>query len=307
MRELLINKILADRSFRISGIITLVFLILGILFLEYGLIQFGWVLFVGLPVVIGIAIGALPKRRLALYGLYTTLVLFLISLIFLGIEGLLCVLMALPIIIPFLFLGSVFTHLYKRYREIKTDFLKVVITPLVMLFAMVVIEKIYDQPNGEFQVKSEIILDYSPFEVFDAIKSVDTLIAEQPILLRLGLPVPYKCILEKEEVGGLRTCLFEDGKIVERITEIQKGRVLKMDVLSYELLGRSWLGFTEALYIFEEMESSKTKLTRLTTYTSELKPRFYWSFFEEMGIEQEHEFVFRNLSRDLNDKLNSQR
>ena len=39
-------------------------------------------------------------------------------------------------------------------------------------------------------------------QVYDAIKSVDTLIADKPFLMKLDLPIPQKCILEKEEVGG---------------------------------------------------------------------------------------------------------
>jgi len=45
--------------------------------------------------------------------------------------------------------------------------------------------------------------------------------------MQLDLPVPQKCILEEEKVGGIRTCYFEGGKIVEKITELEKGKVLK--------------------------------------------------------------------------------
>lgn len=50
--------------------------------------------------------------------------------------------------------------------------------------------------------------------------------------------------------------------------------------------------------------SGKTdcKLTRITTYTSVLTPRFYWEPLEKIGIEQEHDYVFDNLKRDLKNK-----
>ena len=41
-------------------------------------------------------------------------------------------------------------------------------------------------------------------------------------------------------------------------------------------------------------------MTRITNYTSELKPRFYWEPLEKLGIEQEHQYVFNNLVNDLN-------
>jgi hypothetical protein len=33
-----------------------------------------------------------------------------------------------------------------------------------------------------------------------------------------------------------------------------------------------------------------------------LTPRFYWQPLEELGITQEHEYVFSNLENDLKDK-----
>jgi hypothetical protein len=68
------------------------------------------------------------------------------------------------------------------------------------------------------------------------------------------------------------------------------------------LTGRKWLGFKEAIYRFEQVAANQTKLTRITTYTSELRPRAYWQPLEELGIQQEHDYVFRNLQKDLNEQ-----
>lgn len=104
-------------------------------------------------------------------------------------------------------------------------------------------------------------------EVYEAIKSVDTIDAEKPFLMKLDLPVPQKCVLHEEKVGGLRTCYFEGGQIVEKITVLEKGKILKMDVIDYQLTGRKWLGFKEAIYVFDELADGRTKMTRITTYT----------------------------------------
>ena len=72
-----------------------------------------------------------------------------------------------------------------------------------------------------------------------------------------------------------------------------------MDVIDYNLIGRNWLGFDEAIYYFDAVGSDSCKLTRITTYTSVLAPRFYWKPFEILGIEQEHEYVLNNLKKDL--------
>jgi hypothetical protein len=69
-----------------------------------------------------------------------------------------------------------------------------------------------------------------------------------------------------------------------------------MDVIDYQLTGRKWLGFKEAIYYFDE---TGTGQIRITTYTSELYPRFYWQPPEKTGISQEHPYIFNNLHKDL--------
>ncbi|HEX8547389.1 MAG TPA: polyketide cyclase, partial [Cytophagaceae bacterium] len=82
---------------------------------------------------------------------------------------------------------------------------------------------------------------------------------------------------------------------------------LRMDVLDYELVGRNWLGFKEAIYVFDKVETKKCRMTRITTYTSVLEPRFYWAPLERLGIEQEHEYVLNNLDKDLRQKYGNAR
>jgi hypothetical protein len=96
---------------------------------------------------------------------------------------------------------------------------------LIFLFAAPVEKAILGDQKEIIEVESTVLLPYSPSEVYDSIKSVDTLDAEKPFLMKIDLPVPQKCVLEEEEVGALRTCYFEGGKIVERITELEKAGV----------------------------------------------------------------------------------
>ena len=288
MKNIKFYNIWKDRSFRVSIILSVIFLIVGFSFLHFGWAVYGWAIFIFFPIVLGGAIGVLPNRKTAIPGFIITFIVFLFSLIFFGLEGVLCVVMCLPILAPFFFLGAIISHLIKRFKEIKGEVnLRVTVIPLVLFLLAVPIE------NSLSDNKKEVI------EVSTEIKSVDTLIAEKPFLMKLDLPVPHKCILEREEVGALRICYFEGGRIIERVTEFKRGEVLRMDVIDYELTGRNWLGFEEAIYLFEPIGLDSCKMTRITTYTSELYPRAYWEPLEKIGIQQEHEFVFSNLERDL--------
>jgi hypothetical protein len=311
-------SILKDRSFYLAGVITAIFLAIGILFLIMGWVDYSWVLFLLLPCTIGIAIGALPDQRWAMIGALITLVLTLIFLQLMGLSGFICVIMCLPVIIPFMFLGAVITHLIRRYKMIQSGNVPILIMPLFLFMIAAPTDKyLNDDPMKAIEVRTEIVYpNYTPEQVYDAIKSVDTLDAAKPWLMHFDLPVPTKCILEKEEVGGIRTCYFKAGNmsnrdfgggtIREKITALERGKLLQMDVTDYNLIGRKWLGFKEAIYYFDKVGDHGCKLTRVTTYTSVLNPRIYWEPLEKLGIRQEHDYVFNNLTKDLKKKYGNQ-
>jgi len=308
------KEIFKDKSFQTSIVLTLIFLGTGVAFLLLGLADFGWVIFILLPIVLGVALGAMPNKKYLLWGALVTAALVLICLVIPGLSGLLCVVMTLPLVVPLIFLGYVLTHLARRYKQIKdTNRLSVLLLPIIPFLITAPMEHfLKTEKEIVNEVKTEAVFNYTTEQVYDAIKSVDTLDAVKPYLMYFDLPIPTKCVLQKEEVGGLRTCYFKAGKssthdfgsgtIVEKITELERGKVLRMDVIDYKLVGRNWLGFKEAIYYFKKIGDNRCKMTRITTYTSVLTPRIYWQPLEELGIRQEHEFVFNNLSKDLVEK-----
>ena len=293
------------KSLILSIVVGFLFLSLGFLLLYYGLVGYGLSFFVFLPFVLGYMAGNAEVRKIGLIGLLISLGLFLVLLIAGGLEGMGCVLMALPLILGALALGYWIHYLGKRHREKQKDkpSVKNSLWPLFIFIGAGILEKglISNEPEI-VSVKTEMVFPYSSLEVYETIKSVDTLDAEKPFLMKIDLPVPEKCILEKEEVGGTRTCYFSGGTITEKITELEKAKVLRMDVTDYQLTGRKWLGFKEAIYYFDAVGKDSCRLTRITTYTSELKPRFYWEPLEKLGIQQEHDYVFANLLKDLKRK-----
>ncbi|OIQ39401.1 MAG: polyketide cyclase [Bacteroidetes bacterium MedPE-SWsnd-G1] len=288
-----------------SIIISLTFLSLGFILLHYELIGYGLSFFVFLPFTLGYILGKTTIKAISLWGLIISLIIFFFLLLVGGLEGMVCILMALPLIIGAVALGALIKYLMKKQQknDTKENIIKSSILPFCLFIIFGITESELSKNNNNIiEIKSEIILPYSTMEVYETIKSVDTLNAEKPFLMKLDLPIPQKCILEEEKVGGIRTCYFEGGLIVEKITELEKGKILKMDVIDYQLTGRKWLGFKEAIYLFDELENGQTKMTRITTYTSELYPRIYWQPLEKIGIEQEHEYVFKNLIQDLKNK-----
>jgi hypothetical protein len=308
------TQILKNKSFILSLIVSFIFLGTGIVFLFLGLADYSWVLFLLLPLVLGVSIGLIPDQKFAIWGGVVATVITLMSLYIFGQSGFICIVMCVPIIILLMYIGYSITRSIRKRNEISSsENISILILPLIPFLVVAPTEHyLKTEKEVAISVTTEQVFDYSPEQVYDAIKSVDTLDAERTFLMYFDLPIPTKCILEKEEIGGLRTCYFDPGNlsnadfgggtITERITELERGKILKMDVIDYTLVGRNWLGFKEAIYHFEKTGDNSCKMTRVTTYTSALTPRFYWEPLEKLGIRQEHEFVFRNLTNDLKKK-----
>jgi len=66
------KRIIKDTSFQLSIILTLIFLGTGIAFLFLGLVDYSWILFILLPIVLGVAIGAMPNKKYILLGALIT-------------------------------------------------------------------------------------------------------------------------------------------------------------------------------------------------------------------------------------------
>lgn len=284
---------------------TATILIVSFLLVHYGAVEYGASLFMVFPFAVGFSIGTLEKklRRFS----YVILGL-LISFGFLlagAFEGVICVLMALPIFALMLFIGySVQKRIIQKELSDRNKIMAT-ISPIAILLIVDPVEQMILPEPEIVTITNSIILDFAPEIVFEEVKQMDKLDADKPIGLILGLPAPYKCELEADTVGAQRICLFENGKIVAQISQYEPGKILEMKVIDYTLTGRDWFKFVDAAYIFEEMKH-QTKITRTSSYTSILNPRFYWEPLEIWGIEQEHEFVLNSLKKNLKEKYTKQ-
>lgn len=286
---------------KISWLFSAFILIIGFLFLHYKWVDYGATFFMVFPLAVGFSMGTLDKEKRNLSYLIFSLVVFFGFLLAGALEGLVCVLMALPIFILMIFIG----YQTQKYfmKKTPTDSSKILhgFVPLVLLLLINPIEQSLLPEPQIVTIKNSKFLDYDASIVFDEVKSMDKLDAEKPLLMRLGLPAPYKCILEADTIGAKRHCLFNNGEIVAEITKYEKGNLLEMDVISYNLTGRDWFQFVDATYTFEEL-NGRTKITRTSSYKSALHPRFYWQPLESWGIEQEHKFVLNSLLKNIDEK-----
>jgi hypothetical protein len=219
-----------------------------------------------------------------------------------GMETPLCAVLAFPLLFLGLMLGIVLAYLFKSVVRRAGDrgamksivFLSV---PLVIFAGHRVEMSTLVHPRQEI-VTSSIWLPAKPDQVWADLQSFDSLTAEKPLLMYIGLPVPIRCTMQGRGPGAKRTCYFNRGSIEETITEWQPPNRMRLSIDRTNMPGRHWLGFEDAGYDLQQ-SGDGTILTRNTTIISNLYPAKYWRPFERWGVASEHEYIFADLARLL--------
>ena len=271
--------------------------ILALLLLYLGYIDYGITLFCVLPACIGILTGVMPKKGKAILGMAAALITIIFLLWAGHIEGVVCIVMAIPVIAFFVLIGYIIAIIIKQLTK-KDEKLKLTIIPYAVFFLAAGVEVFWKGTAAFDEVTTTIELPYTDSAVYNHIKQVDTVTAPHSLLHKLGLPYPRKCIMTAEQPGGLRICEFDEGKIIETISTLKKNELLEMDVTKYDLPGQNWFSFTKDVYKIKK-NSGLTTITRTTAYFSKLKPRLYWKWIEKTTIGAEQLLVFNNLQNEL--------
>jgi hypothetical protein len=222
-------------------------------------------------------------------------------LIALGKEGFLCAVLAFPIIVTGLALGAGIGVLARKLfvnrsgHQTTTTGVLLLVGP-TLIFAGERIERpILQHPRTEV-IQTTVEVNDSPGRVWSRILSIDNVQASKPILMYIGLPVPQRCITQGRGIGAKRTCYFDVGYIEETVTEWNPPYYLGLSIDRTHMPGRHWLGFESANYRLQE-NGQMTLLTRTTTITSHLHPAWYWRNFERLGVESEHDYILRDITR----------
>ena len=265
----------------------------------------GAVLFLLLPFVTGFATALVARsRNLIVASLIIGLIICSAILLITKLEGWVCVLMSAPLIAVGLTIGALLGALVRRKVIDKSstprflNLLLLLTLPLFLMGANSLEEPARRAARAE-TFASVLVIEASPDEVWKSIKTMDRVNAHKGFLMRIGLPVPVSCKLDKEAVGGTRTCYFESGYIEERVTEWEPPRSMKLEITSWDVPGRPWLDFKDASYELHQ-ENGRTVMTRTSTIVSRLLPAWYWRRLEKIGVETEHEYLFEAVKNRIN-------
>jgi hypothetical protein len=152
----------------------------------------GVVLFALVPISAGVAISLTMRGKgsISAAALFSTF-LSLIALVAAGREGLLCAVMAFPLVFVVLLLGIGLGYLIRKFTgegKLPTS-TTLILLPLLIIGGHRLEMKTAGQPRVSV-VKTTVWLAAAPDQIWPQIQAVDSIAGPKPFLMHVGLPIP---------------------------------------------------------------------------------------------------------------------
>lgn len=279
-----------------------------------GFETYGWVLFFVQPVLVGALVETLVGWR----GAVTTgagagaAALALGSsgaiLLLTGVEGVVCVVMALPLAVPLMFLGVWLARrvLGERAEQAQPTFLLAVLPGALLLSG---VESRLAPPPPLHRVDTAIEVNAPPALVWRHVVSFPELPQEREWYFRTGIAYPIRAEIDGRGVGAVRRCVFSTGAFVEPIEVWDEPRLLRFGVTANPPAMKEWSplgdirpphveGFLLARrgqFRLVELPGGRTRLEGTTWYTHDLAPAAYWRLWSDAILHRVHLRVLRHI------------
>jgi hypothetical protein len=277
---------------------------------------YGLAIFCGVPFFVGvltaITIGYHNQTtRLENIG-YSLLALLGVGvvLLFFAVEGLICLVMAFPIVAIFTIIGSLLGYYLRKISPHKNTnvfssfFLFLLLTPSVS-----VIENHAAAERELTPVTTSIVIDAAPEKVWKNVVEFPELAPPKELLFKTGVAYPIRARIDGEGKGAIRYCEFSTGAFVEPITIWDENRLLQFSVNEQPLPMRELTPYgdldTPHLHDYFVSRKGQFKLTQLenggtllegtTWYYHRISPEFYWRIWTEKIVHTIHQRVLNHI------------
>jgi uncharacterized membrane protein YhaH (DUF805 family) len=282
--------------------------------------DYGFGLFVGIPFATGFITMTLAgyHKRLTLghtAGLCAQAVLVQ-GLILLGFafEGVICLLMALPIAFLLTWIGGILAwqvmNISQRYRPNAGFYCIVIILPF-----WIGLEGDARFQPPEIEAITSVEIHASPEMVWKNVVQFAELPPPDELLFHTGIAYPIRARITGTGVGAVRKCEFSTGPFIEPITKWDEPRLLAFDVASspepmkeLSIWGdihpphlNNFMQSKHGQFELIALPNGDTRLVGTTWYTHAIWPSSYWSLFSDYIIHTIHHRVLQHI-KNLSEK-----
>jgi hypothetical protein len=270
-------------------------------------------LFVALPFLVGfvaVSIHAMSGPiTLSQAILTSTLAVVVLGFLLVGlaVEGVVCLVMALPIAIPLTIGGGAVAYKLQARSEAPGHIAFLVVLGLAPFGST--LERALQPPAELFAVTTSVEIPGSPQRVWQAVLQPAHLAPPSHPLFRAGVAYPLASHIEGAGLTATRYCDFSTGKLVEPVLIWEKFQRLRFTVASNPLPMQEWTPYAklhpphlegflvsrQGEFRLEELPRGGTRLYATTWYQHNLWPAYYWRWWSDYIIHQVHGMVLENV------------
>lgn len=158
-----------------------------------------------------------PSRMFRFFAPWVPMLLVVTAAVVLGWEGMICVIMALPLLLLMASAGGMMTYAEQVRSRTSLPVL------LALPYLVAPLEQRIQTPRRLAETVTEIEIAAPPSAVWPLVASVDSIRPEEQrpaLYLSLGFPKPISATLSRPGLGGIRSARFEHGlTFTETVTE----------------------------------------------------------------------------------------
>jgi uncharacterized membrane protein YhaH (DUF805 family) len=276
--------------------------------------SYGFGIFVGAPFALGwfsSVLYGLNRRRTypeCMAVATMSMVVSGMALLTFAFEGIICLLMALPIASVLVTMGAATGYVMQSRPWMEESSPAMMIGLIICMPGLIAAEARMGLEPELREVTTELIIDAPAERVWQFVISFPPLPEPDEIFFRSGVAYPQHATIEGTGVGAVRHCVFSTGPFVEPITVWDAPRKLAFDVTSqpepmHEL--SPWeihpphldhfLVSKRGQFLLESLPDGRTRLKGTTWYTNKMWPEFYWGFLADRIISSIHGRVLKHV------------
>ena len=288
------------------------------------LANYGWGVFVALPFAMGFAAaliyGIRRPRRVSECIFVAVLSVALMGLCLLGLafEGLICLIMAMPIAIPLAAFGGLCGYTVQQSHWYRDGAPALVSVLILFVPGVQWTEHVMPRPSPLFVVRSAIDIHASPERVWKEVVAFSEIPPPKEWMFRAGIAYPIRAEIQGTGVGAERHCVFSTGPFVEPIEVWNEPHRLKFSVTSNPSPMEEWTPYSHidtphlhgflvsegGQFLLTPLPDGRTRLEGTTWYRHGLWPAEYWRIWSDAIIHRIHMRVLTHIQEEAEAERN---
>lgn len=275
--------------------------------------EYGWTVFTLVPFFLGfvptLIYGTLKgiSNNQAIKIGFASLSIFCLSTLLFAIEGIICIIMASPIMMACTAIGVLVGYWIIKNRKPNTSQLSsLVLLPIIFIAVDTAIST-----KEYLEVKTAIEINAPIEEVWKNIVSFGQIEEPDEWLFKTGIAYPINAEITGTGVGAIRYCNFTTGSFVEPITVWDEPSLLKFDVQDQPTPMRELNPFWDVHpphldgyfqskkgeFKLTQLENGKIKVEGTTWYNIHIHPVEYWDFWSKFILHKIHFRVLKHIKK----------